>query len=59
MIGDFNAFKRDVQTVSGAKSANPDDAIVEAVNARKLFIEVEQAEPPDFKKMLDGEAEPG
>ena len=57
VIGDFDAFKNDIKEVSGATAANLDDAILETIKAQKLLIEVEQAEPPDFKKMFDGEAD--
>jgi hypothetical protein len=58
MIGDFDAFKNDIKTVSGATAANLDDAIMETIHALKLLIEIEYAEPPDFKTKLDSEADP-
>lgn len=55
IIGDFQNFKIDIQKLSGSKKQNPNDAISELVRLRKLYVQVDYAEPPKIKSNLAGE----
>lgn len=50
IIGDFTQFKRDICTVAGINNALDVDITLEKmVRAGKLFVEVENAKPPNLK----------
>lgn len=53
IIGDFNKFKQDIMLLSGSKKKDPDDAILELVKAKKLFINIEPAQSPRFEKQRE------
>ncbi|WPP49126.1 hypothetical protein [Catalinimonas niigatensis] len=53
IIGNFNKFKQDIMILSGSKKKDPDDAILELVRAKKLFINIEPAQPPVFEKQRE------
>lgn len=54
IIGDFNQFKKDIHLLSGITAINEDDAIVELVGKRKLFVQVDLAYPPNFRGNVVG-----
>ncbi len=55
IIGDFNEFKNDIKELSGTSTSDSRSAILELVRARKLFVEVEYAIPPNIfsKKAME------
>lgn len=55
IIGNFNHFKNDIRDLSGASSSLTHSALLELVKARKLFVEVEKALPPNIKNNYYGE----
>ena len=50
IIGNFDNFKKDIMDLSNSKKTDVHDAILELVKERKLFVTVEHAVAPDFKK---------
>ena len=50
IIGDFDKFKEDIRNLSGSNKKNHHEAILELVKAKKLFVQVDFAVPPDLKK---------
>jgi hypothetical protein len=53
-IGDFDNFKNDIRKLSGSDKTDLQDAILELVSARKLYVKVDYAEPPNIKAGLLG-----
>lgn len=49
IVGDFNNFKNDIKVLSGSTKSSNDAAILELVAARKLYVKVNYAAPPDIK----------
>ncbi len=55
IIGDFDNFKNDIRKLSGSDKTDLHDAILELVSARKLYVKVDYAEPPNIKADYWGE----
>ena len=49
IVGNFDTFKNDIRLLSGSTKSGSREAIIELVKARKLFIQVKYATPPDIK----------
>jgi hypothetical protein len=49
IIGDFGKFKDNIKELSGSTQADAHGAILELVKARKLYVQVDYATPPDIK----------
>ncbi len=58
IVGDFDDFKADIQSLSGSLKTDAGEAIEELVKARKLWVEVKLAKPPKFKSKKYGEVGP-
>lgn len=58
IIGNFNEFKNDIKTLSGSTAPGLDDALLELVRERMLYVQVNQAIPPRIGKLLAGEVTP-
>jgi hypothetical protein len=50
VIGDYKLFKRTIAGLSGLPFNDPDQAIQQLVEARKLIVTIQGATPPDIKK---------
>lgn len=51
IIGDFGKFKQDIRDLAGiSDTVEAGDAIASMVGKGKLFVEVQHATPPDFRK---------
>ena len=55
IIGNFDNFKNDIRKLSGSDKTDPHDAILELVSARKLYVKVDYAEPPNIRADYWGE----
>ncbi|MBZ4187453.1 hypothetical protein [Niabella beijingensis] len=55
IIGGFDKFKSDIQTLSGSTAKNSDEAIQGLVKAGQLYVQVDYAAPPDIKSAFYGE----
>ncbi|MCD2425527.1 hypothetical protein LQ567_22275 [Niabella pedocola] len=55
IIGGFDKFKSDIQTLAGIPSKTSDAAIQALVKAGQLYIQVDYAAPPDIKSAFYGE----
>jgi hypothetical protein len=55
IIGNFTKFKADIADMSGSHETTVDQKISDLVRARRLFVEVKYATPPDFRKLLSHE----
>ena len=49
IVGNFDKFKDDIKLLSGSTKSLVREAILELVKAKKLFIQVKYATPPDIK----------
>lgn len=49
VVGDFDKFRDDIKMLSGFAKPRAHDAILEMVRARTLFVQVNNATPPDLK----------
>lgn len=53
IIGNFDKFKADIRDLAGIKPAIlPGAALTQLVANKKLFVEVQYATPPNFKKLM-------
>lgn len=52
IIGNFDDFKKDIQSLSGSSKINVHAAILELVAQKKLFVQVDYAAPIDIKKQF-------
>ena len=52
VIGDFNLFKEDIRELSGSDNKIADDAIEELIRKGLLYVQIEQAPPPDLLKRI-------
>ena len=52
IVGNFDEFKDDIQFLSGSATPDARGAILELVKAKKLFIQVDHATPPNLKSKV-------
>lgn len=52
IIGNFNLFKEDIRELSGSDNKIADDVIEELIKKGLLFVQIEQATPPDLLKRI-------
>lgn len=55
IIGNFDNFKNDIKILSGSSQTSSHQAILELVAARKLYVQVNYASPPNLKENYWGE----
>lgn len=49
IIGRFDKFKDDIKELSGSTKPNEDDAILELVKKKKLYVQIDHVLPPKIK----------
>jgi hypothetical protein len=50
IIGNFDDFKKDIRELSGSHKEDEDDVLLQLVKARRLYVQVDYAVPPDLRK---------
>jgi hypothetical protein len=58
VVGDFNQFRRNILDLAGSLETDISNGMLDIVKARKLYIQVDLAIPPDFRRMVVGERAP-
>lgn len=56
VIGQFNLFKEDIRQLSGSSETDADEAILELVKAKKLFVTIQATTPPNYKAIGEYDA---
>lgn len=55
ILGNFDAFKAQIQSLSGSTSGSADDAIAKLVKDGNLIVIIDYAAAPDIKKLYTRE----